>query len=247
MAVTPNDLVAFASAGMPEDDTATSGGAIDADTRVVFTQLRSDGTLTVVSTAAGDTTQQVTVEARDPTDAVVQQTVTLTGTTPVNLNTLGTVSRVLQVTLNADAAGSVSVNTAYIGGGTDVIGTIPPGERGFLCFHREGSASVGSQQDFYYKVFFKNTHATDSLAGGSVSESSDSQARMTFALAATINDSGSVANRKTAPAALTFDNSAKAIPGTLAPGNAIGVWIKASHPAGDVDASLTYGLSISGV
>lgn len=243
MAVLPSDLIAYASLNMPSDDVSTSGGAIDVDTRVVFTQLASVAALEILSSSAADTTPQATVRARTAAGSVLSQTVTLTGVTPVSLSTLGTVERVLKVSLNADAAGIVTLRVAS-GGAT--VGTIPIGERGFLAFHREGQCSSSAEVDFYYKFFIKNTSGTDTLTSGSVAETLDSPNRITFALAASINDSASVANRLTVPA-LTFNNSAKSVPASLAPGDAIGVWLLAAHPAGDGSSNTSLGLQISGV
>ena len=237
----PGDIILFASANMPEDDTATSGGAIDLDTRLELTQLVADAALEVVSSAAGDTTQQVTVEARDSAGVVASQTVTLNGTTPVDFTTLGVVARVLQVSMNADAAGIV---TLRVDGAGATVGTIPIGERGFLCVHREGAASAGSTQDFYYKGFIKNTGA-QTLASGTVIETADPPGRVTFALAATVNDTASVANRKTSPG-LSFTNGSTALPASLAPADAIGIWFKFSHPASDGDQNTSVAIKIAG-
>lgn len=237
----PDDMVLYASANMPSDDTATSGGAIDPDTRLELTQIVTPTALEVLSSATGDTTQQVTVRARDTLGVVVSQTVTLTGTTPVDLSTLGTIQRVLKVSLNADCTGTVTVRGD---GGSPTVGTIPAGERGFLCVHREGSASPSAIQDFYYKGFWKNTGAA-TLTAPLLEETLDTPDRVTFAVPAAINDSGSVANRKTAPA-LTFNNSAKASPSSLGPGDAVGVWFKFSHPAGEGGQATNLGTRISG-
>lgn len=237
----PADLVLYASLNMPADDSATSGGGVDVDQRLEFTQLAVDAALEILSSAAGDTTQQATVRVRNAAGVVVSQTVTLTGTTAVQLTSLGTVDRVLKVSLNADCAGVV---TLRVSGAGATVGTIPIGERGFMCIHREGAASVGSTQDFYYKGFWRNTGAA-TLLTPSVAEYADPAGRVTFALAASLNDTGSVANRKTAPA-LTFNDSQKSAPASLGPGDAIGVWFKFSHPAGESDMNSTYGTKIAG-
>lgn len=241
MPVVASELIAYASLNMPEDDTATSGGAIDPDTRVVFDQIVVDDTLRAVSSNASDTAT-VTIEARLPNGTVVSEAKALTGTTDISFNTLGTVDRVLQVTLSADAAGIVTIKTSV---GT-VIGTIPIGERGFLAVHREATGSSSSTQDFYYKIFLKNTNSTFTLQSGVVTLVEDPPSRVTFALAAAINDSGSVSNRKTSPG-LTFNTAQKSVPATLTAGAAIGVWLKFSHPAGEGDLSSDLILSLTGI
>ncbi len=237
-----SDLVCYASLNMPVDDVSTSGGAINPDVRVVFTQIATDEAVEVLSSNAADTTQQITVRGRKPDNTVSEQTVTLNGTTVVPLTTLGTLDRVVRANMNADAAGVVTVRTAL----DIVIGTIPIGERGFFMIHREGQASASAQKDFYYKVFWKNTHGTDALNAAVVRLAADPANRATFALAASKGDSGSVANRLTAPA-LTFDDTDKAVPtGALAAGEQIGVWIKFSHPAGEPAQASTIDLTIGG-
>lgn len=238
----PDDLILYASASMPEDDSTTSGGAIDLDNRLELTQLSTSSALELVSSAAGDTTQSVTVEARDEDELVVSETVTLTGTTAVDLSTLGTVARVLQVTMNSDAAGTVTLREDGAG---DTVGTIPPGERGFCLIHREAEASASSTEDFYYKGFIRNTGA-QTLTAGTVVETNDVAGRVTIALAATLDDSGSVTNRKTSPG-LTFSAGPHSLPDDLGPNEAIGVWFLFSHPAGEGDLLTTTGITIAGV
>lgn len=223
------DLALFCSLNMPEADTGTSGGAIDLDNRPVFSVMSANASLRVKSSAAGDTTQQITVEGRDADGDIVTDTKTLNGTNNVSLSSLGTVTEVLKATLNADAAGIVTLETDA----AVVIGTIPIGERGFMAVHRKALASAVAARDFYYKVFAKNIHATHTLNGAQVVLFSDPFDRATFALAAATNDSGSVANRLTSPG-LTFNDTDKAVPGgDLTAAEAIGIWLKFSHPAGD--------------
>jgi len=149
---------------------------------------------------------------------------------------------VLQVSMNADAAGIVTVRSVD---DTQVLGTIPIGERGFLCIHREASSSGGGTEVFYYKAFFKNTGA-GTLTSGQVSETNDAAGRVSFAVAGSVNDSGSVANRKTAPGGLTFDNAVKNIPASLAPNDAIGVWFKYEFPAGDIEWKTSNSVKVMG-
>src|SRR6185436_12455819 len=77
------------------------------------------------------------------------------------------------------------------------------------------------------KVFGKNTNGTLSLLGATVTLTADPAANITIALAASVDDSGSVATRLTSTG-LTYsdDNVALTVPGTnLAAGSAIGVWV----------------------
>lgn len=236
----PADLVFYCSANMPAADSGTSGGAIDLDWRAELTQPLAPGALEVVSSSAGDTTPQATVRARDTTGAVVSQTVTLTGVTAVSLGSLGTVTRVLKVSLDADAAGIVTLRMASAGA---TIGTIPIGERGFLCIHREAQASASATTVFYYKGFWKNT-GSQTLSSGSLLDTGDAS-RIAVAVAASNNDSGSVTNRLTAPAGPTFGTSAT-LPASLGAGDAIGVWFRFTHPAAEATLASTITNTING-
>ncbi len=97
MSISATDLIFYASANKPTDDTSAGGGAIDTLERVTFDDVAANDDLEVVSSNAADTTQQITVTARLPSGAVSQQTVTLNGTTAVILSTLGVVERVERV------------------------------------------------------------------------------------------------------------------------------------------------------
>lgn len=238
-----SDLKIYASANMPEDDSSTSGGAIDLTQRVEFTQLVVNDDLEAISSSASDTTQTITVEAQQDSGAVVSQVVTLTGTTAVILSTLGVVERVLDVDISANAVGTVTLRTSPAG---TTVGTIgPAGPRGFECFHREATAT-SSTVDRYYKVFAKNEHGSDSLNSAEVVSQLDPTGRITFALAASKGDSGSVANRLTSPG-LTFTTATKSVPtGTLAAGETIGIWIKATLLANDSGYKSNWTLRVQG-
>lgn len=232
MPVASTDIVFYAAANKPEDDSSTNGGAIDPDIRIAFTDLAADDDLEVVSDNAADTTQDITVVGRDAAGDVVQETVTLNGTTPVVLSTLGVIQRVLKATLDGDAAGIVTVRRAS-GGAT--VATIPAGERGFRRLFINAFSAIGSAKTYYEKIFCKNNHATLSLTSAAIVESADPEAIVAFCLAATKDDSATSTNRVTAPdnADLldpdTFGNSSQSVPGgSLAAGEAIGLWVRMS-------------------
>src|SRR5690554_5511368 len=163
MAISASELVAYASANMPTDDESTSGGAIDDTIRVVFTPLAADDDIEVVSSSGSDTTQDVTVVARAPNGEVVTDTVTLNGTTPVGFE-FGTsgeaIERVLSVTMDGDAAGTVTIRR---GSGGATVGTIPAGERGFRRLFINAASDPDTQTERYEKIFLKNTNSTLAL------------------------------------------------------------------------------------
>lgn len=243
MPIVASDLVAYASANMPTADTGTAGGAIDPLRRVVFTQLAANDTIQALSSAAGDTTQTITVVGRNAAGAIVTGGPTaLTGTTPVTISG-GTFERVLSVEMSAAAAGTVTIRRTT---GAVTIGTIPIGERGFMTVFQRTASDPAVQKDYYSKIFLKNNHATLSLLSAVVSQSADPANRITFALAAAVNDSGSVANRVTSPG-LTFNDTAKNVPGTdLAAGAAIGVWLNLTLPAADTPWRSTFDIQLAG-
>jgi hypothetical protein len=84
MSVTPNQIVIYGSANMPEADSATVGGALDLTKRVSFYDIAATGALDVVSSSASDTATKVQVTGRDSSGTIqTPGAVTLNGTTVV--------------------------------------------------------------------------------------------------------------------------------------------------------------------
>ncbi|MGH7044947.1 MAG: hypothetical protein ACREE2_00985 [Stellaceae bacterium] len=84
MSVTPNNIVTYGSADMPEADGVTVGGAVDFTKRVAFYDITPSGTVDVVSSSASDTATKMQVMGRDATGVIqTPAAVTLNGTTPV--------------------------------------------------------------------------------------------------------------------------------------------------------------------
>jgi hypothetical protein len=243
MPVAASDLVAYAAASMPDDDVSTSGGAIDLLRYVDFTPIAADDDLEVVSDDAADTTQTATLEGRLADGSLGSEVVTLDGTTPVVFSTLGVIERVLSFELSTAAAGTVTLRRS-VGGAT--VRVLAAGQRGFVSMFRK-AASEANPTDRYEKFFWKNEHATLALASAEVKQSADPQATITHALATAVDDTGSVTNRKTAPAGLVFDDTAKTVPGgSLGAGETIGVWLRLTR-AGDAPAVKdTYTSEIAG-
>lgn len=244
MPVASTDLVLYCSANHPDVDTGLNGGAIDNLRFLDFTQLAANDDIEVVSSAAGDTTQTVTVEARNAAGQIVSQTVTLNGTTAVVLSTMGVVERVLKAELSATCAGIVTVRRSPAAGD---IRAIPIGKRGFMAMFRKASSDPSVQKDYYTKGFWKNEHATLALTSASVKQNADPDARITHLLAAAKGDVATSTNRVTAPAVAdtqdpdTFDDTDKSVPtGDLAAGEAIGVWFRLRLPAADTPHRTTY-------
>jgi hypothetical protein len=249
MPVADTDIVAYAASNKPTDDSSTNGGAIDALERVVFTDLAANDDIEVVSSNAGDTTQQITVTARDASGATVQQTVTLNGTTAVILSTMGVVERVQRALLNNNCTGTVTVRRSVAGA---TIATIPPAERGFRRMFINAVSDPSSSKNYYEKIFLKNTHATLAALNATVTQSADPTGKVTHLLAASAGDSATSTNRITAPGASdtldpdTFDDNSKAVPGTnLAAGAAIGVWLRLALNAAESPIKSTYTVALN--
>lgn len=244
MPITASDLKGYLSANMPENDTATSGGAISTAGKFEATDLAANDTLEALSSNAGDT-MNLTLHARNAAGAIVSETKALSGTTAVSFTTLGTVKDFLRGLLASAAAGTVTIRRA---GGGATVATLEPGITKVIRLFYD-STSEAAQAIRYEKVFLKNTHATLTLTSAAVKLTSDPAARYKIGLATAVDDTGSVANRKTAPSGVTFvdDNVSQSVPGgQLAAGSAIGVWVQQDLPANDAAHDSTVTLELSG-
>jgi hypothetical protein len=249
MSIVASDLVAYAAANMPEDESSTVGGAIDATKRVTFTDIAANDTIEALSSAAGDTTQNLTVVGRNAAGATVTETKQLTGTTPISFSTLGTIERVQKATLDADCTGTVTVRRAT---GPVTVSTIPPAERGFLRMFINAFSDV-APKNYYMKFFWKNNHGSLALLNALVQQSADPTGLVTHLIANAVNDTATSANRLTAPSAANtldpdvFDDTDKAVPGTdLAAAAKIGTWLKLALGASQAPIKSTYTSQLSG-
>lgn len=244
MSVTAADLVAFHAATQSDADGIAVGGAIDLLRRPDFTQATAADTVEVLSSAAGDTTQTVTLIARKADGTIVSQTVTLNGTTAVIFSVAGAIDRILSIEMSATATGTVTVRKSVAGATYRVI---PIGERGFSMIFRKTSSSSAGIINYYAKFFWKNTNATFALLTALVSESADPSAVITHGLAASVNDSGTTTNRQTAPGGVVFAGTPAAVPGTdLAATAAIGTWLNMTLATNNAPIRSTYTSQIAG-
>lgn len=250
MSVSQSDLIAYGSANMPEDNTSTSGGAIDTTTKIIFTDIAATDQVTVISSAAGDTTQTVTVYGRNAGGTIVSEGLSLNGTNRVT----GAVAfeRILKVVVNASHTGTITITRDNSPTFTE-IGTM---ESGILTLRRmfydaAADASGGSSRDFYEKLFIKNTNGTSTLSNAQIAENSDPSGLITFDLEDAVDDNNSVADRlNDAPTGMSssFNGTTKTVPGggNLVAGSAIGVWLKLTLAAGTAAAKSTYTLRTTG-
>lgn len=242
MSILATELIAYGSASRPTDDTSTTGGAIDAKARPVFTQFTANAKLALISTSASDT-GNVTIVGRDAGGAVVSETIALTGTTE-KLST-NTYERIQSVTTAADMVGTLSLKQ---GTGGTVIATIPVGERNVhaLFLNSSSGASIATR---YEKIFWYNKNATLTLNTAAVMLTADPSAKIKIGLATAKGDSVTVANRTTAPGSVTFvdDSVSQSIPGgTLEAVTGIGVWIQQTLAANDAPLKSTFTTQLSG-
>lgn len=106
MSILLRNLQLRGSAVMPDDDTPTNvGAAIAPEKKVTFTDV--SGTLQAVSSAAGDTTQTVTVYGRNSVGALISQAYALNGVTPVTDAEI--FERILKAVKGAVCAGDVAI------------------------------------------------------------------------------------------------------------------------------------------
>ncbi len=243
MSIVAAELILYGGLLRPEDDVASAGGAIDRDNRATLTQMAANDTLEVLSAAAGDTTQIVTVTGRNAAGAVISDSKTLSGTTPVTFT--GTFERVQKVVMDSDAVGIVTVRRASAG---PTVGTIPIGERGFFIMFIN-SASEASPTIRFEKVHWDNTNVSLTLNAALAQLFADPSAVIRQAIETAKNGTTSIANRKTTPSGVTFvdDGVDQSVPSTtLESGSAIGVWIELALAADNVPIKDTFTTRLAG-
>lgn len=224
MSITAVELIAYSVASIPTDDVSTTGGAIDATRRPVFTQISAAEHLKVSSSAAD--TRNCTVFGRDSTGTVVTETFALNGTTPVV--STNTYERIQSVNL-----ASTNANTVTVAGNTSstTFATIPPSETGFHMMF-QNSFSTGTTQVRYEKMFWKNTDSTLTLTSSTMTLTADPSSLMNMGIETALNGTDTVTNRFAAPSGPTFvgTSTAQSLPssGNLAAAATIAVWMKQS-------------------
>ena len=140
-------------------------------------------------------------------------------------------------------------NGGAIDAGTEITGTLDE------VFIDSYSKETGDGNRIVYrKVFFKNTNGVTTLTEVKIWMSADEHDYLTFDLDDAVDGTTTSTNRITAPATRTFaehntEETAHAAPGgALAAGEAIGIWLKLTIPAGESpDVSITATLKIKGI
>jgi len=234
MAVAATDIRMYLSANHAEADTGTQGGAQDANGRVLEDQFAAAAAVSLQSSSASDT-QNATVTGRLTTGDIDTEVIAITGTTAATGSK--SFNRILKISLASVAVGSITVKQ---GAGGTTRHTFLAGEdlcRSFF-YGAVADPAGGSSQVRYEKLFVENTHATDSALTVTFELTTNPSSRYAIVVEDALDDNESVANRKTAPTGITgafgagpFDCVGTS--GTLAAGQAQGLWIRQTLPAGD--------------
>lgn len=243
MPIAASDLIAYGSASRPEDDSSTTGGAIDLTDRPSPMTLAADDTLEMVSSQAGDTTQVVTVTGRGTDGAILTDNQTVNGTTIVTFT--GTFERVLKVVMDVVATGIITIRRGSSG---PTVDTIPINELGFFgMFLKSASESSGTVR--HEKIFWRNSHGTLTLNSAAVELTADPSSKIQMGLEAAKDDSNTITDRKQVPGGVSFvdDNVSQSVPtGILATTEAIGTWIEMTLIADDSPLKTSHTTQLSG-
>ena len=237
-----SDLKTYQSASMPEDDVSASGGGINTLGLVEFTDLAANDTLEAVSDNTADT-MTLTITGRDAGSAIVSEALALNGTTVVPFT--ATLKNFLKAVLASAPAGTITIRRS---GGGATVATIGPGKTSVRRMFYD-SSSEAAQTIRYEKIFVRNEHAVDTLNSAAIKLTADPSASIRVGAAPAKDDTASVADRKTSPASVTFvdDGVSQNVPGgTLAAGEAIGIWAEFTRGAGAVAVWDTFSVEISG-
>lgn len=243
MPLVASDLIAYSAADRPTDDVSAVGGGILATSRPVFTPLTAVDDLEAVSSSPSDT-GVLSILGRLESGLLSTLDLTLTGTTKVENATL--FERILSVSYSTTPVGTLTLRRRPTGA---IVCVIPSGETAISALFKGAAArNVGAVR--YDKFFFKNVHGSLTLSSAVVRLTADPSARIRIGLAAALNDSLETANRLTAPAGISFvdDNVDINVPGggTLAPGQAIGVWVEQTLAAAASALNSTFSVSLNG-
>jgi hypothetical protein len=126
-------------------------------------------------------------------------------------------------------------------------------------FNSAADAPGGVVRTYFEKIFARNMSAVQTLPSALIHEQADLTGECTFGIASTTSDAGTNGggnNRQVAPAAITFDNADKNVPGgTLGIGNipgsgttsSIGVWLKLTRQPGDAALNQPVTMRLQGV
>lgn len=230
MTISASDLIIYGAASHAEDDSSAQGGAIDTSIKMAHTFMAVADTIEALSSAAGDTTQTLTITGRLVGGAIDTETIDLNGTAVVTASSPKTWERILKIEMDATATGTVTVRRAD----DEALATLEPGITEVRVLFYDAASSPSAAKTLYEKVFFRNENDTDTLSAAKVQLTLEPSAvaDMLIALEDAVNDNNSSANRLTAPTGLEASGFVQSgvqvnVPGgSLGANAAIGVWIR---------------------
>ena len=168
MSVSAGQLIFYASSGMPEDDSAVTGGDINSGIRLQFDDLDASTTVTAYSSSRIDR-NTLTVYGRNNAGSIVNEDITVSGT-GLSLAGSTTFSGIFKASLShSTGVGVVTVS----GTSQNIVATIPINESGFRLPFYAATADAGSSKTFYEKVFVKNRSGSSTLNAANVIQVSD--------------------------------------------------------------------------
>ena len=208
MAVIATDIGYFLSAGRPDDDADTSGGAIDLTVRLMDRtntkelNTGSGDTIDVVSTDAGDI-HVITLKGYGTDGTWIEEDVTLTGAAhEQSTNTFLHLCSAIQ----AEAGDGAVTVAEYNSGVPSEIFVIAIAEKGAqdLFIKAEAEAAGGAEKKLYEKIFCVNEHATGAVisAVAWLSEDEDTELKMDLEMtgdSTTTDGAETTTNRVTEP------------------------------------------------
>ena len=245
MSVIGSNLVVYTAADMPEDDTSTAGGAINAYVRATFTDPATPATVKFTSTSSSDS-QNVVLYGRNAAGSIINETIAMPGVADTAVTSVNTYERILSCLLSAAAVGTITVS------GTsepEKVTDIPVAETGFRRPFYDVTASAVSTETFYEKVFVKNNNASSTLNSATLTEVSNGlYAKIDFALELTKQGTESVVNRSTAPLDIDVFGAGPSGFGSneLTAEDYQGVWLKLSLAAAEPATNSYYEVQVSG-
>jgi hypothetical protein len=250
MSIIQAELIQYQSANMPVDDVSTSGGGINVAGRadLFSAEVPSPAqTIKLASTNAGDT-RTVTIFGRNNAGAIVSEAKALTGTTAVT--TTQAFERISKITVSTTTTAGIVINVMRTNPADDGILAAIPADITSCQRMFYDSQSEASQAVRYEKLFWKNTNSTLTLNNATVKLTSNPLSKIKIALEASLNDTNSVANRKTVPSGgLTFvdQNSTPSVPtGAIPSGSAIGTWVQQTLAIADAAAKSSHQTQLTG-
>lgn len=241
MAILSSELVAYGAASRPEDDVSAAGGAIDAANRPSLVQLTANSVIAVISDGADART--ITIYGRNAAGVLVQEALVLNGAVEVVGATV--FERIHRVVASA-ASGTRTVTVRQGAGGATRATLALNQTSASLMFI--GASSAAAPTTRFEKFFWRNDNATLSLTSATVKLTADPDANVRIGVAASVNDTGSVADRQTSPG-VTFvdDNVSQNVPGgALAAGSRIGVWVELALAANEPPLKTSFTTELAG-